>query len=215
MDDIPDNCQLLENILSPIGFRLRVTDNGKEAIAVWQDWQPDLILMDIQMPQMNGYQAVEIIRQQEQKMGFTPTKIIAVTASIFDEQADNICQFGFDDIVRKPFTEDIIFEHLQSNLQLEYIYDESTKDASVVLPLSVDDLLQEDILSNEMGKMSLDWLHQVIASASRGSDDELLMLIEEIPSHLINLREVLNHLTNEFLFEEIIDLISLGDNRMS
>ena len=206
---------LLESILKPIGFVTRTAYNGDESIELWQNWQPDLIFMDIQMPVMDGYQAVEFIRQQEielleQLRIKQPVTIVAVTASIFDDQADNICEFGFDDLIRKPFTENIILERLEKHLDIKYIYDlqpqETTNDLNTSINLT--ELLEQDILVIEGQKMSLAWREQVMQSANKGSDDELFDLIAQIPEDFVALPEMLSHLTHEFLFEEISRLLS-------
>ena len=215
VDDVKENCLLLESILKPIGFVTRTAYNGDESIELWQNWQPDLIFMDIQMPVMDGYQAVEFIRQQEielleQLRIKQPVTIVAVTASIFDDQADNICEFGFDDLIRKPFTENIILERLEKHLDIKYIYDlqpqETTNDLNTSINLT--ELLEQDILVIEGQKMSLAWREQVMQSANKGSDDELFDLIAQIPEDFVALPEMLSHLTHEFLFEEISRLLS-------
>ena len=214
VDDVQENCLLLENILAPLDLPCRTAYNGKESIDIWQVWQPDLIFMDIQMPIMNGYKAVELIRQQEKQLlrdqkRTTPMKIVAVTASIFDEEADNILQCGFDDLIRKPFTENTILQKLENHLGLKYIYEnqEPQTNTEMASSFNLRELLEQEILITEGQKMSASWCDDVIQSANKGSDDELLDLIAQIPDDLIALPEMLSHLTHEFLFEEIIRLI--------
>ena len=172
------------------------------------------------MPLMNGYEAVEMIREKEKEltsmvMTHDYTKIIAVTASIFDEQANNIKQFGFDDLIRKPITAQVILEQLKSHLKLQYIYDDEIKENQIFTVLNLDDLLQNQTLTVQVQKMPLNWRNQIIASANRGSDDELLNLISQIPADFVTLQEILSHLTHEFLFEEITNLIFNVNNSVT
>lgn len=138
VDDDRDNCQLLEQMLSPIGFELKKGNNGKEAIDLWQSWQPHLILMDLQMPVIDGYQAIRQIRSFEanNQSSLTPlnkgeskkkqdeprVKIIAMTASILDRERIAAEEAGCDDFISKPFQENTIFNILQKHLGVRYIY---------------------------------------------------------------------------------------------
>ena len=73
VDDREDNRQLLVKMLSPLGFAVQQASNGCEAIEMWENWQPHLILMDVRMPVMDGYEATKEIkgriqqREQEQQ----------------------------------------------------------------------------------------------------------------------------------------------------
>ena len=64
VDDYEDNRQVVRQVLVPIGFEVREAANGEEAVAIWQEWQPHLIFMDIQMPVMNGHEATKQIKLQ-------------------------------------------------------------------------------------------------------------------------------------------------------
>ena len=62
VDDRADNCLVIDRLLSPLGILVREARNGEEAIAIWADWQPHLIWMDMQMPVMNGYETTKKIK---------------------------------------------------------------------------------------------------------------------------------------------------------
>ncbi|MFM7192913.1 MAG: ATP-binding protein, partial [Microcystaceae cyanobacterium] len=83
VDDQEDNRQLLQYLLTPLGFAVRSAVEGQGAIAQWESWQPHCILMDMQMPGMDGYEATRQIRQRETGQR---TVILALTASAFQEQ---------------------------------------------------------------------------------------------------------------------------------
>jgi two-component system sensor histidine kinase/response regulator len=89
VEDNPANRLLLKQLMIQLGVEVLEAENGEQAIALWQQWQPNLIFMDMQMPVLNGYEATRQIRQQEQELTIeprpTPTKIIALTASAFTE----------------------------------------------------------------------------------------------------------------------------------
>ncbi|MDT9298480.1 MAG: response regulator, partial [Arthrospira platensis PCC 7345] len=100
VEDRESNRLLLVELLSVLGFSVRAANNGSEAIAIWQEWNPDLILMDMRMPVVNGYEATRQIRSQP---GGRDTVIIALTASAFEEQRQDIMKVGCNDLLRKPF----------------------------------------------------------------------------------------------------------------
>ena len=124
-EDIRVNRQLLNRILSPLGFEIREVSNGEEAIAVWQSWSPHLIWMDVRMPILNGHEATLTIREIEARKNISEpqkVRIIALTASLIDLREDDLCLHGFDGFVAKPFTEDKVFAKMAEYLHLRYIY---------------------------------------------------------------------------------------------
>ena len=124
-EDIRLNRQLLTRILAPLGFEIREAVNGQEAIALWKEWSPHLIWMDVRMPILNGYEAATAIRELEVSQNIPVServKIIALTASVVDLENENLHLYGFDGFVSKPFTEDKIFSHMAEELNLTYIY---------------------------------------------------------------------------------------------
>lgn len=72
------------------GFELREAVNGAEAIAVWRDWQPHLILMDLRMPILDGLEATRLIKADPQGQN---TVVIALTASAFADQRQAFCRW--------------------------------------------------------------------------------------------------------------------------
>ena len=131
VEDQPENRLLLRRLLDPLGFALREAVNGQEAVAQFEQWHPDLIWMDIRMPVMDGLEAVRRIRATP---AGTATKIIALTAHALDEESQPILAAGCDDLVRKPFREQEIFDALTRHLHLKFIYEEATRKQSTPAP---------------------------------------------------------------------------------
>jgi len=203
VDDRSTNRLLLIKLLQPLGFELKEATNGKEAIEIWSEWQPHLILMDMRMPVMDGYEATQYIKGTTKG---NATAIIALTASVLEEQKAIILSAGCDDFVRKPFREATIFETMKKHLGVEYIYEEETPSptATELSSLTVEDL----------HKMPQEWLEKVYYAAKALDDDMMLELIEEIPVEQSLLAEKLSVLVNDFQFKTIRQLIeSLNQNR--
>lgn len=138
-DDNQESRQLLVELLKPLGFELREAVNGRVVLDVWRAWRPHLILMDIRMPEIDGYEATDRIRKAEQHLTLNTasqmpvhTVIIAVTASSFEEERTMILSAGCDEFLRKPFQEAEVFDLLQKQLGIRYRY------ASVAPDLALD-----------------------------------------------------------------------------
>ena len=120
VDDRRDNRLLLRELLSPLGFIISEAANGREALRVVSTTPPDLILLDLVMPMMDGFEAIRHIRQ-------TPTPaylpIIAVSASVTGN-ARELCQTaGADDFLVKPVDLAELFSCLETYLKLEWCYE--------------------------------------------------------------------------------------------
>ena len=98
-EDHPSNVITIESYLEAKGYRLIVAENGQEAIALAQSEKPDLILMDIQMPVLDGLSA---IRQLRQDPAFQSTPIIALTALVMAGDQEKCLQAGANDYLSKP-----------------------------------------------------------------------------------------------------------------
>jgi CheY-like chemotaxis protein len=129
-DDRTESRQLLTRLLTPLGFEVREADNGEAALAVWEEWSPHLIWMDMRMPIMDGREATKWIKATEKGKA---TIIIALTASGFDEQREEILADGCDDFMRKPFRESELLDMMHKHLGVQFIY-EGSADATATQP---------------------------------------------------------------------------------
>ena len=107
-EDMEDNYRLCEAILAS-RYELYWAHNGEEAISLFLKNQPDIILMDIRMHEVNGYEATEAIRQMS-----ATVPIIALTAFAYEEDRQKIMQSGFTDFLTKPISSRILLGKLES-----------------------------------------------------------------------------------------------------
>ena len=119
VDDNLENRLLLGNLLTQTGFTVQQANDGAEAVEKFQEWSPHLIWMDIRMPGMDGYQATKEIRGLPEG---DRVKIVAITASVLEEQREGILAAGCNDLVRKPFRDQQIFEMMAAHLGVAYRY---------------------------------------------------------------------------------------------
>jgi CheY-like chemotaxis protein len=108
VEDNVTNQKLASVLLHKRGYRVDVAANGVEALAMLEKSPYDLILMDIQMPEMNGLEATQAIRQREQQTN-THIPIIAMTASAMKGDRERCLAAGMDDYVVKPIQPDELY----------------------------------------------------------------------------------------------------------
>ncbi len=96
------NQMVLRTFLEPTGIDPTMVENGQQALDAWERENWDIVLMDIQMPQMNGVEATKVIRSREKETGRARTPIIAVTASAMTHQLEEFAAVGMDGVVPKP-----------------------------------------------------------------------------------------------------------------
>jgi signal transduction histidine kinase len=101
-EDIPTNQLVLKTIMQSFGVEITMVDNGRQAVEAWLAEPYDLVLMDIQMPEMDGIAATRAIRTAEAEMGRPHTPIIAVSANAMTHQVKEYLAAGMDGHVAKP-----------------------------------------------------------------------------------------------------------------
>jgi CheY-like chemotaxis protein len=122
VDDRENNRKLLKDMLLSVGFTVEEAKNGLEAIKKFKTWLPDIILMDMRMPVMDGFEAIRSIRSMNSKED-KRIPIVAVTAGAFAEDEVKALEAGADMYLRKPFKEYELFECIKSCLGVQYIYE--------------------------------------------------------------------------------------------
>jgi signal transduction histidine kinase/CheY-like chemotaxis protein len=194
VDDRQENRQLLLELLQPIGFSVREAINGKEAIEIWQNWQPNSIWMDMRMPVMDGYEATKKIKSYPQGKD---TVIIALTASTLDEEKAIVLASGCDDFVCKPFREEVIFEKMAQHLGVRYIYDNEENYNSIDI---------EELTAKALTVMPRDWLQELIDAAESIDETTIERLLINIPPEHQNLAQSIQIKVDNFDFDRLIEL---------
>jgi adenylate cyclase len=217
VEDIEENRLLLIQLLQALKFEIRHASNGEEAVNIWHSWQPDLILMDIRIPILNGYEATRRIRTAEanpyasnvgttmvQKTQTTATVIIALTASVFEEQQAAIFEAGCDDYISKPFPEELLYEKIAQHLGIRYLREIENQpepfqnqNSNQINQISCEDLQM-------MPKL---WLQQLYSEACALNEEKIIILIQQIPPNKSKLAQTLNNLVDNFRLDIIADYL--------
>ncbi|MBC8333239.1 MAG: PAS domain S-box protein, partial [Anaerolineae bacterium] len=133
VEDVESNRNLLKRILEPLGFDLQEAHNGLQAVEVVKNWQPDLIFMDIRMPEMDGLRAIGEINKLPNR---EKIKFVALTASSFEEDRSKILQAGYDGFIPKPFRRKQIIDALEQHLSVKFEEQsiDSAKEYNILAP---------------------------------------------------------------------------------
>ena len=109
-EDYPTNQRVAIAYLQMAGHKVDLAENGNLAVDMFNKQKFDLILMDVQMPVLDGREATQKIREIEQKRGLARTPIVAMTAHAMDGDRDKCIESGMDDYVTKPLTKNTFLE---------------------------------------------------------------------------------------------------------
>jgi two-component system, sensor histidine kinase and response regulator len=124
VDDSPDNLFLVQTILEDKGYKVSLAEDGRAALAQIEQAPPDLILLDVMMPGMDGYEVTRRVRQNRQRLGFIP--ILLITAHQQSSVVEGL-DAGADDFIRKPVDMDELLARVRSLLRLKHSIDEQQR----------------------------------------------------------------------------------------
>ncbi|MEG4229235.1 PAS domain S-box protein [Microcoleus sp. N9_B2] len=203
VDDKPLNRQLLVKLLSPLGFELREANNGQEAVDIFMEWEPHLIWMDMRMPVMDGYEATKQIKTTT---GGQATAIVALTASVLEEERAVILSAGCDDFMRKPFREEDIFVAMGKHLGVRYIYEAP----SAVSATGVEESSQEVLTPEAFASLSPDWMAQFKQNILSVDMEAIEVAIAQIGTVNPSLAGKLQDCINNFEYDRILNIIELS-----
>jgi len=172
VDDEPNNRGWLTELLKAVGFDVREAENGETGIRIWQEWKPQLILMDMRMPAVDGMETTRRIRALP---GGRETVILALTASALEENRRAAMDSGVDDFLSKPCNENELFEKTRNYLGLGYFFEEKeTSDADEAS--GAGNTLEGDVYR----KLPLELIGELQEAVGNGEKDRLDQLIGKV-----------------------------------
>ncbi|HIK14077.1 MAG TPA: PAS domain-containing protein [Leptolyngbyaceae cyanobacterium M33_DOE_097] len=231
VEDHLENAQFLTQLLTLVGFEVQHAANGQEALTLWRTWRPHLVLMDMQMPVMDGYEATQKIRQLEQERnsedriaqgrddGMTkeweePLSMLDVPASSLAPTTTIIAVTGsaFEEDRAQILAngcDDFIRKPVQENLLFarlaHYLGVQYRYDDIKSTPLNGQPA--KFTLSKEaLSVMPAEWLTQLNVAARECNQVEVLQQLEQVPLEHQSLVLALKHLATGFRFEDIAAL---------
>jgi CheY-like chemotaxis protein len=107
-EDNDINQIVFSQILEGLGYRHMLAATGDEAVRLWAEHRPQIVLMDISLPGFNGFEAARLIRQMEETGDGTHTPIIGVLTQAFERDRAECVKSGMDDVIMKPVSPDML-----------------------------------------------------------------------------------------------------------
>jgi PAS domain S-box-containing protein len=194
VDDKVDNLIVAANLLKLVGFETNEAVNGLEAIEKFESWDPHLILMDMRMPVMDGYEATRRIKSTEKGR---KTPIIALTASTFEDELKKIDELGIQGYIRKPFRENDLFNTIGKILGIQYIYEEVAETEPTNFKHDIERIVRE------IKKLPNSLLLKMQKALDVADLDLLVQLINTIDSDNSDLSTVLLKLAKNYDYDQL------------
>ncbi|PLA75341.1 hybrid sensor histidine kinase/response regulator [Hydrogenovibrio sp. SC-1] len=197
VEDQLENQLLIQKVLKQVGFQVKIAENGQRGVELFQSWHPHFIWMDRRMPIMDGLTATKAIRKLP---GGDKVKIVALTASVFKDQRQEVMDAGSDDFVRKPYRPDELYDCMARHLNLHYRYakdfiSEQNESDSFNLTLEA------------LEKLSDKSVNQIYRAALIGDIQTLNDIIQSLPESQASLISGLRKLVDGYRFDLIMALI--------
>lgn len=210
--------QYLVNLLQSVGFQVREVTQDREIITLWRTWFPHVILMDIHTSAIEAQTIAETIRSTPKG---EETVLIALIPQFTSEQPRDLKAAGWDDYMKQPIQEEMVWQKMAKHLGVRYQYAQElalSQMGSELTPLSTVEGMDSDTDSNfengsdnlqqKLSQMPPDWIDQLSQAARRGSDVEILDLIQAISPEDEDLANLLESWSNNFQFDRILDLVA-------
>ncbi len=198
VEDFADSRTLLTRLLQMTGFDVREAVNGHEAVKISSEWRPEFIWMDVRMPTMSGIEATKLIKESE--LG-NSVVIAALTASGMQEDRDLIMTAGFDEFLRKPFSEHEIFDIMAKHLGLEFLYDlENTEENLSV----TNGIISSQYIRNMITAGLLDELRKAVLTLDTV---QTIIIIDKIAVENDIVGSVLRQLALDFEYDHLLSLV--------
>jgi PAS domain S-box-containing protein len=205
VDDVATNRDLLDELLSRLGFSTRTAASGEEAIELHDEWHPDLVLMDLRMPGMGGLEAVRLLRQRGSKAA-----IFSVTASSLSGAENEARDAGVDRFVRKPYLEGELLAAIGDSLGVRYIYGSSQPRPSVP---AAPKKPGGSALSRRLSGLPPVLIDQLREAALGGRARQLEFLADQVTQYSEDASAEIRSLAREFEYDALLAALEPGASR--
>lgn len=193
VDDNTVNVDVATEILQSLYFEVETAFNGRDAISKFMSFTPDLILMDIRMPELDGTQATEIIRNMN---GGKEVKIFAVTAHAFDSERSQFIDRGCDDCIIKPYQRRDLLNAIKQHLNLKFVYKTDSVSSNLIEQVSETSAVNEIDLGLIASSITEEWINQLDENVMFGKFDNIKSMADSLKDQNPALVSFLNNISN-------------------
>lgn len=206
VDDVALNRRLLSHLLTSVGFEVQEAANGKEAIAQWQTWHPDLIWLDVRMPVMGGEETARQIRALDHDRA---TRLIALTANAFEEDKTAALTSGCDDFVSKPIKANIIFDKIAQHLGVRYQRETQPNGThpSALGDETVNPTTIEPLTVQLIKQTSDEWQYALMQATLDLDDQRILELASQLPAHQQALTRAIEKQVKNLAYKKLLQVL--------
>ncbi len=198
VDDNQENRLVLQEILEPLGIRTLGAENGKIALETALSWKPDLILMDLRMPVMSGFESARRIKSTEHGQNI---HIVAVTASILELDQNNVTESGMTGYLRKPFKENDLFALLESKLGPIFIYSDPVNTVNQDVEISTIILTPE-----AMTVIPEEIIEEMLIATTNANIDGLVAGIDRVAAFSPQIADKLRNMADNYQYDSLLNL---------
>ena len=202
VDDVPENIEFLKMMLGELGYQPRSALSGKDALQMVEEEKPDLILLDIQMPEMDGYEVCEHLRDNPETARIP---VIMATGQVVDTQERvKGMRSGASDYLMKPIERDDLIARIEAQLRLKELEDQRVLNEKRVLIDQLVTTLQHEIINPLASILGYSELMLKKMKKKQLAPEEIEKALETIHSSSERIQDVM---------EKLKDIISFDENR--
>jgi DNA-binding response OmpR family regulator len=200
VNDEPENTELLELMLNDLGFQSRTANTGEEALQMVESEKPDLILLDVQMPEMDGYKVCEQLRDNPETKRIP---IIMATSQVTDahEKVKGL-RSGASDFLMKPFEQDELVTCIEAQLYIKELEDQRVLNEKRILLDQLVTTLQHEIINPLSGILGYSELMLKQMQKRQLEPEEIEKALETIHSSSERIQDVMEKLKNLYSITE-------------
>jgi PAS domain S-box-containing protein len=202
VDDHEENRLVIQEFLEPVGVKVMNAENGEQAIILADSWRPNLILMDLRMPVMNGYEASRRIKALQ---GGKKIHIIALTASILEMDREKVTESGMTGYIRKPFKEYELFSVMEEKLGKIFTYSDQAVSKK---KMKITD--EEQISTKAINALPKELIENLITATTNAQFDMLLEFIDKVAQYSPETAVKLRSMANNFQYDALLKLFRKG-----
>lgn len=198
VDDQETNRDLLVQLLTEVGFTARPATDVKQAMREMMNWHPHIVLLDLMMPDIDGYQAIRAIRAIPP---IANTPILVMSASVMDDSFERSMELGANIFLRKPFQENDLFAAIQQLLGVEYIYEGINAVSELPMEFSSE---ARDICLREIPAHIVSSLREAVEN---GNTKQLQVNIDQILEYDPAIANILKGLADNYEYNAMLQLL--------